>query len=122
MHDKIKMFSLHNFCELHACAHTHTHTHTHNHSIRMYLLQEENESNLTTGGEDSEKAPVSDDVQADNTKDVFSNMSSSEIQSVLNKVVSKTMESFRTEVGKKISSSEKAHLGRLTHFEKTIQN
>jgi hypothetical protein len=84
--------------------------------------KEENESNLTTGGEDSEKAPVSDDVQADNTKDVFSNMSSSEIQSVLNKVVSKTMESFRTEVGKKISSSEKAHLGRLTHFEKTIQN
>ena len=74
----------------------------------------------STAVEEQGEPTAPSSVNIVSTVDGFEGLSSSELQAALDKIVSKTMETFKSEVGKKISSSEKAHLGRLTQIEKTV--
>ena len=52
--------------------------------------------------------------------DLLQEVSPEELQSALEKVVSKTVSSFKNEISQKLRTSEQGHLNRLELVEKTV--
>lgn len=52
--------------------------------------------------------------------DALQDVSPEELQAALQRVVSKTVSSFRAEINQKLKSSEQGHLSRLALVEKTL--